>query len=361
MKSYRTLNIILISICLLIDIGYFIYEYPLKYYTSKKFPNVSSWEVENNLKPIDPVISTELPYNQYQKLRKEQQIARLIKNGDLGNPGWSFFNIIGTGVYEICDTCKMGQSYISLLGWKLKSTTDDRPMLDSVIFYVQNGQAYLRKSIMSSKTINKSTTYKEEIKDVPIKFRYSHKSQMLKIPVSESLTNAVTIITQIVTALLILISFYAALMFTKLIINLRDGSEFTYRNAIWYGFLGLLMAFMFPLFLVFALFSLLRRTILNNDSTNNNLQKTERLVFTKQNIFRLQILAYTLTGIPIFLFLLNLLLRLIFAGYFTEDVALNTERLRQWWITMHVGIIFLLILNAFVQGKALKDEQDLTV
>ncbi len=357
----RIINIIMISICLLIDIGYFIYEYPLKYYTSKKSPHISSWEVENNLKPIDTVISTDLPYKQYQKLRKEQQIARLIKNGDLGNPSWNFFNVIRTGVYEICDTCKTGQPYISLPGWKLKSTTADEPMLDSVIFHVQNGQAYLRKSVLSSKIKNNTTVYKEEIKDVPVKFRYSHESKLLKIPVSESLANTLTIIMQIVTGLLILISLYGVLLFTKLIINLRDGSEFTYRNAIWYGFLGLLMVLIFPLFLVFALFNLLRRIVLNNNSKNNSLQKTERLIFTKQNIFRLQVLAYTLTGIPIFLFLLNLVLRLIFAGYFTEDVVLNTARLSQLWVTMHVGIIFFLILDAFIQGKALKDEQDLTV
>jgi hypothetical protein len=366
MKSYRTLNIILISICLLIDIGYFISEYPLKYYTSTQYPHYSSWEVENKLKQIDPVISTDLPHNQYQKLKQEQQLQRLMKNGDLANRSWSFFNVIGSGVYHTCDTCTIanlpptGQSYISLPGWKLKSTTADEPMEDSVIFHVQNGQAYLRKSEIISNN-NKNTINKKVIKDVPVKFMYSHESQLLKIPVSEGLMNTATIIMQIITALFLLISLYGVLLFTKLIINLRDGSEFTYRNGIWYGFLGLLMVFIFPLFLVFALFSLLRRILLNNNPKNNSLQKSERLLFTKQNIFRLQVLAYILTGVPIFLFLVNLLLRLIFADYFTEDVVLNTKHLSQLWISMHVGIIFFLILDAFMQGKALKDEQDLTV
>jgi hypothetical protein len=226
----------------------------LKYYTSKKFPDASSWDVENNLKPIDPVISTDLPYNQYQKLKKEQQITREYKNGEY-SAGWNFFNIIGTSAADvICDTCNINNQHkdtpqkplscISLPGWKLRSTTADRPILDSVIFHVQNGQAYLRKSVISSKTINKAIVYKEEIKDVPVKFRYSHKSQMLKIPVSESLTNAVTIITQIVTALLVLISFYAALMFTKLIINLRDGSEFGTVSLVYLW----LLCFLFFLF-----------------------------------------------------------------------------------------------------------------
>lgn len=366
-STIRIVNITLISICLLIDIGYFIYEYPLKYYNSKKNPNVSSWDFEDNLKPIDPIISTDLPHEQYQKLKKEQQMTRLLKNGDLAGRSWSFFNVIGTGSYRKCNNCTIEnmslttESYISLLGWKLNSTNGDRPMLDSVIFHVQNGQSYLRKSIMRSKIKNNTITYTEEVKDFPVKFRYSHESKLLKIPVSEGLMNTLTIITQIVTALIILISFYAAFMFTKLIINLRDGSEFTYRNAIWYGFLGLLMVFIFPLFLVFALFSLLRRIVLNKNSTNSGLQKTDRLVFTEKNIFRLQILAYTLTGVPIFLLLLNLLLRLIFADYFTEDVVLNTKGLSQLWISMHVGIVFFLILDTFMQGKALKDKQDLTV
>ena len=356
----RIINIILISICLLIDIGYFIYEYPLKYYHFKNYPDAS--ETDDNLEPIDSLISTDLPYHQYKKLTDEQRVVRSLKNGDLANRSWSFLNVIGTGVYKICDTCSLGnipetgQPYISLQGWRLKSSNFDVPTSDSVIFHVQNGQAYIRKEVITSQTnVNGYITQKGEYKDIPVKFMYSHKSQMLKIPVSEGLMNTMTIIMQIVTVLFFLLALIVVVMFGQLIMSLRGGSQ-TSRNTV---LDGLLIPFLLPLFLVIALFKLLRSTVLNKP-TNITLNP-ETLVFTEKNIFRLRVIAYSLIGFPMFLFLLNLLLRLIFAGYFTEDVVLNTERLQQWLITMHVGIIFLLILNAFIQGKALKDEQDLTV
>lgn len=361
-STTRIINIFLISACLLIDIGYFIYKSSVGYFLisiTKNHPTVSTWI--NELNPIDPPISPDLPHNKFEELKQKQRQTRLIKNGEYSIGSWSFFNIVGTGGDKICDSCDFTENpptkkyfYMSLLGWKLRSTTAEAQSPDSVVFHVENGQPYIRKVFIGRKANN----YQEERKDIPVKFMYSHKSQLLKIPVSKSSKDSLTIIMQIATALFILIGLYAALMFAKLIISLRDGSDFNNQNTFWFG---LLIVFMFPLFLVFSLFNLLRREISNDYSVSSISRNTKRLVFTDQNIFRLQVLAYTLTGFPIFLFLLTLLMRLIFSSYFTEDVVLNTARLYPWWITMHVGIIFFLLLNTFKQGKALKDEQDLTV
>lgn len=358
-STTRIINIFLISTCLLIDIGYLVYYYQSKYVT-KIYPNGSTWT--NNLKPIDEPISSDLPHKKFEELQKQQRLERLFKNGEISAGYWSFFNTIGTGGYRMCDSCDYLKGikpskpfyFISLLGWKLKSTAAPEPFLDSVVFHVEHRQPYIRKAF----TEREGNSYSQEIKDIPVKFMYSHPFQTLKIPVSEGLKKTLTAIIQIASVMFLLIGFYAALTFVKLIISLRDGADFNNRNS----FLqGLAIVLSFPLFLVLELFQLLRREIFNNDPLTDVSENTERLVFTDQNILRLQVLAYTLTGFPIFLFSLTLLMRLIFSSYFIEDVVLNTARLYPWWITMHVGIIFLLLLNTFKQGKALKDEQDLTV
>lgn len=364
-STTRIINIILISACLLIDIGYFISETPVRHFFRTTNQPIESTSI-NDLKPIDPPISPDLPHKKFEELMQKQKTARSLKNGDYSEREWNFLYTVGTGVYQMCNTCAFKdispnrESYISLLGWKLKSTLSPYPGPDSVIFHVENGQSFIRKRIIVAPFATKDgrTNYREYEKDIPVKFRYSHKSQLLKIPVSENLKNTVTVTMQVATGLSILICLYAALMFAKLIISLRDGSDFNNQNSFWSG---LLIVFMFPLFLVVSLINLLRREISNNYSVSGGSRNTERLVFTDENIFRLQVLAYTLTGFPILLFLLTLLTRLIFSSYFTEDVVLNTARLYPLWITMHVGIIFLLLLNTFKQGKALKDEQDLTV
>lgn len=54
-------------------------------------------------------------------------------------------------------------------------------------------------------------------------------------------------------------------------------------------------------------------------------------------------------------------MRFIFNSYFTEDVVINAKVLQPWSLAIDVGFILLLILHIFKQGRALKDEQDLTV
>jgi len=58
---------------------------------------------------------------------------------------------------------------------------------------------------------------------------------------------------------------------------------------------------------------------------------------------------------------LDMLMKFIFRDYFTADVVLNINPLKDSWQEPAEGIVFLLLYRAFRQGKKLKDEHDLTV
>jgi hypothetical protein len=147
---------------------------------------------------------------------------------------------------------------------------------------------------------------------------------------------------------------FNALILIQLIISLLGGSAFGIN--IW---LKSLMAFVwFPFFIIWIILRLIK--LLRGDS-NTPIWNADEFAFTTYNIIRLRILAYSITGVALFFILLNLLMCLIFNSYFIDDVVLNTAHLYPFWIAMHIGVIFFLILHVFMQGKALKDEQDLTV
>lgn len=361
MKLYRTLNIILISAWLLLHIGNIVI-------------NVSNWKAKtilhhsptNNLKPIDPPISTDLPYKKYKEIEVQQRIMRSIKNGNDGNRTSNLFGLIGTGSGDLlCKTCTIKGPidfmpklpryyYIALRGWKLKSTTSQVPTRDSVIFHVEQGQAYTRKIVASSETYGGEKTYTAEVKDVPVKFRYSHKSQMIKIPVSKQTTDILKFVFSIVSIVIVLFGIYNVLLLIQLLINLVGGSSFALN--IWLKSLFFLL--FFPLFILYIVIKILRLAWGDNNGAK---WSADEFVFTDYNIFRLRILAYSLTCIPIFFLSLNLLMHLIFNSYFTEDVVINAKTLQPWSLAMDAGFILLLILHIFKQGRALKDEQDLTV
>lgn len=361
MKFYRLINIILISAWVLLHLGHFVL-------------NIANWKDKtrrynspiNQLKPIDPPISKDLSYNQYKELEVQQRIARSLKNGEPGAATPYHIGIVGIGAsVMLCDTCTIKGPiefmpnepkyyFLSLRGWKLKSTTSAVPTLDSVIFHVEKGQAYTRKIVVSSETYEGEKTYTAEVKDIPVKFRYSHKLQMLKIPVSKHTTDILKPIIRILPVILALYILFLSLILIQLLINLVGGSSFGIN--IWLkSIIFLLLSPFFVLYIVVKIFRLVW-----GDSGKIK-WNADDYVFTDYNIFRLQLLAYSLTCIPILLLSLNLLLRLIFNSYFTEDVVINAKVLQPWSIAMDIGIILLLILHVFKYGKALKDEQDLTV
>ncbi len=371
MKSYRTLNIILICICVVMDFGAYlvtrhnstINSHNLTYKLPYNSLGIYDAQI-NKLKPIDTPLSVNIPHDQYLELKSEQKRLRSLKNGDYNRTIRNLIGVVGVGRAQIlCDTCHNGTStfplekkyyYIALPGWKLRSTTSPVPALDSVIFHVKKFQAYIRKNVIKTKKIDGSDIYSVEVKDIPVKFKYSHKSQMLKIPVSQKTTTILKYIFTSLNILLVLFALFNVLIVIQLIINLLGGSTFSMN--IW---LKSLLAFIFlPLFVIWIILRLIKLSLGNS---NTPIWNADEFVFTTYNIVRLRILAYSITGVSLFFLLLNLAMPFIFNGYFTEDTILNTAHLYPFWITMHVGVVCFLVLHVCMQGKALKDEQDLTV
>jgi hypothetical protein len=326
--------------------------------------NLGEYDAQvNKLKPIDTPLSVDLPHSQYLELKSEQRRLRTLKNGDYNRTMRNFIGVIGVGRAQIlCDTCHNGTSnfplekryyYIALPGWKLRSTTSPVPLLDSVVFHVEKFQSYIRKNVIKTDNNDGVETYRVEVKDIPVKFKYSHKSQMLKIPVSKQIIKFIPIITTLNIAL-VLYALFNVLILIQLIISLLGGSAFGIN--IW---LKSILAFIF--FPFFIIWIILRLINLLRSGSNTPVWNADEFAFTTYNIIRLRILAYSITGVSIFFLLLNLFMRFIFSSYFTDDVVLNTAHLYPFWIAMHLGVIFFLVLHVFMQGKALKDEQDLTV
>jgi hypothetical protein len=277
--------------------------------------------VSNNLKPIDPVISTNLPYYKYVSVRDSIQNLRNFKNQNvIDDAGAELGYVIGTtGSYILCDTCNVKnyldarklfnnrkghtQYFVQLPGWKLKAAANDYYNDDSVRFFRENNQSYIRK-----KVVNQSVNGRLHYIDVPVPFGYQQRLQCLLIPVSESTRNIISIIVGICIFMFVFYMLYLLAAFLRFIADLSKG-----------------------------------------------------LSFTDKNVRRLRLIAISLLIYPCVLFLLAMLMRFIFHQYFTPDVIINDALFKYSLKPIGFGLVFLLLFRAFNQGKLLKDEQDLTV
>jgi hypothetical protein len=301
---------------------------------SSKFDGPAYKFTETKLKPIDqsPPDSLSPAENEYNKFIDSVKLRRRIKNGNDGQGGNSLpFLFIGTQVDVSCDTCgskwfwnqfdavmKTGksqapvQSYISLLGWKLKATRDDilyGP--DSVVFHVEHKQPYVRKYAVISSPIkgkNGSIYYKYGEVDEPVKFHFDPYDKSLLIPVSKTLMSTIYYI--------------------------------SFGIAIVWGCYFLVVIGIFIRFVI-------------------DISKGE--AFTKKNLQALRLIALTFLIYPLIAFLFNLLLGLIFRSYITDDVVLSKATWNEAWKSIGLGLVFLMLYRAFRQGKKLKDEQEFTI
>ncbi|MBD1365705.1 DUF2975 domain-containing protein [Mucilaginibacter sp. ZT4R22] len=279
-----------------------------------------SYSATNNLKPIDPYISTELPHNKYEALKRNSEVARSFKNGEwFGSGGAQLGWFLATDGGQLCDTCTadgffagakgVQQYYIRLPGWKLNPCAAEHRGLIPSEFYVERGQSYVRKFVTDKvEKMANGNHYTVHRVDVPVKFRYNSKENCMMIPVSSSTKDGVTYLLTGLGILLFIYIFYLIAAFLKFIIDVSKG-----------------------------------------------------LSFTANNVKRLRLIAFSLLGFPVLMLLLTLLTRLVFNSYFTSDIVLNGDVWSKSWPGLAAGIIFLLLFKAFRQGKALKEENDLTV
>lgn len=271
--------------------------------------------MENKLEPIDPVVSTSLPHEEYKKITDSIKQMRTMKNGHM--TGTSFdFGFMGAETLVRCDTCDLRSfwdkegidDYMIKLGWwQLDTGTFDNPTK----YYVKNGQSYLRKGICRPKQIkdNKVVSWFCKETDVPVSFRYDEKKKALMLPVSKSTYK----------------------ILEPMMIGLGFGTLIFY--------------------LYFILASILR--VLMDIRKGNP--------FSDGTIRRLRFLAICSFSIPIIAFSINMLIRLVFSRYFVEDLKLSSEAWSIFLKPFMIGIIVTALYFAFKQGKKLKEDQDLTI
>jgi hypothetical protein len=275
----------------------------------------------NYLPAIDPEIPNSLPYFKYLEFKDKVSHTRQLRNGeflDLG--GAQMGGLVRMGGGMLCDTCTINhgkldipgikQYYIKLPGWKLKRSTFIQYSLDSVKFYVEHKQSYVRKAIVDKVSLKKNGTkdYLVHEADVPVKFRYDNRENCIMIPIGKTVRAVLNPVILVIMILIVLYFFYLTAAFLNFIIDVSKG-----------------------------------------------------LSFTQKNVHRLRLIALSLLGFPVLAFLLNMLMPVIFHSYFTEDVVFDIQGLSNDWKMMGLGIVFLLLFKAFRQGRILKDEQDLTV
>lgn len=296
------------------------------YHTNDVPGDTYTWS--NHLPAIDPEVPDSLPYFEYLKLKEKINRTRQLRNGEFyGLGGFQWDGLICMGGGRLCDTCTINhdmlcdtctkldipgikQYYIKLTGWKLKRSTFVQYSSDSVKFYVEHKQSYVRKAIVDKVSFKKNGTkdYLVHEADVPVKFRYDSHENCIMIPISKTVSDILNPVMLVIGILITLYYFYLVAAFLNFIIDVSKG-----------------------------------------------------LSFTQKNINRLRLIALSLLGFPVLAFLLNMLMPVIFHSYFTEDVVFNIQSLSNDWKMMGIGIVFLLLFKAFRQGKLLKDEQDLTV
>ncbi|MFI5139903.1 MAG: hypothetical protein ACHQIM_18925, partial [Sphingobacteriales bacterium] len=176
----------------------------------------NSYTYSNDLKPFDAVIPDSLSYKNYNNLKDSIAIVRRLKNGDnFGGSGVNFLNLLATGSDISCDTCSLSwyrkhndddahiQHYIRLSGWGLKIRRNLRESndsvqfawnIDSVQFYVNHAQGFVRKITTNPWPTNKKYPIKYHLVDELVKFRYSQREQCLMIPVTSSVKGILDII-----------------------------------------------------------------------------------------------------------------------------------------------------------------------
>jgi len=310
---YRGIVNFVIGILILLISGYWVETwYPAK---PDSFMTTARWN--SHLKHADENIPDSIGYNRYNKLHDSIFTIRDIRdNNFLLDDGGSFASVLALRSALNCDTCSLSWFYdpkslfgdtskralfILLPGWKITAAKKYILWGDSDLFKMSNNRYVLNTDDPYFKKVNPRY-------NAPADVRYSKKDECVMIPAAKS----------------------------------------TYR------ILSVCIIVAGISFLIFALF-------LISSFIHFILDLAKGLSFTAQNVKRLKRIAYTLIIFPVFVFVLNLLLRLLFNRYLEGDVELNPEIWADTWKIIAVGIIFYALFEAFKQGKKLKDEQDLTI
>lgn len=317
----RTINITIsvLIILFIILIALSVLPFMIKTGSSADSFNVNGaksimYSTDSQLEPIDPVISDSISHRKYKHLTDSIKESRNMKNGMLSGGSASTL-FIGATRLERCEHCsmwdddqlKVEEYFISLHWWTLDTANKSMP----VRYYVKDGKQYLRKTICKpGRPLNGyNEQYNCKEVDIVVPFRYDAWTKSMLIPVSEQAVNVLNVILITLSILLILYTIYYIIGgFFKFLLEIAAGTPFSDRN-----------------------------------------------------VSRLKRITLSLLLIPLIVFLLNLLMRLVFYKYFTEDIKLSQTAWSVLWKPLILSVIFAALYFAFKQGKKLKEEQDLTI
>ena len=276
-----------------------------------------SFRWNSHLQHNDSNVPDSIGYNEYNRLRDSIVTMRdLRENNFLFDGDVSMTPILYMRSAINCDTCSLSWFYehgafvgdtskrayfILLSGWKI--TTEKQQFLwgDSDIFKTDNNKYVLNTDKPYFKKVNPRY-------NAPSDVRYSKQHKCVMIPISKTAYGVISLSFEVFALATVILALFLISGFINLILDLAKG-----------------------------------------------------LSFTTQNLKRLKRISYALIILPLFIFVLNLLLRLLFNKYLDGDVELDPEIWAHTWRIVAVGIIFYALFEAFKQGKKLKDEQDLTV
>lgn len=292
-------------VCVIVII--FLSQIPKRQHTNHSdltFPNRgrSGAVLMANHKPVPDTLT----FKRYTRITDSIKMTELLRDGDLGIwSRWGIDGVIAASRGQGCDSCFGGHLfnyidvpgmhelyYFELPGWTLNNDIEYHDSYQLSMFYVKNDTGYVRG-------------YK---KDLPVKFRYSHKTQHILIPVDHARWSKLNVLFSVIF----------------------------FISWAWRAFLVVI----FFLFLV-------------------NISKGR--IFIKSNLFTLSLIALTLLILPVLKIIATYLMPLIFKDYFTAQIVANTDVFEGLWKIMAGGIVTLFILKAFIIGKQLTEEQELTI
>jgi hypothetical protein len=322
-RNYRILDYGLLLVIILI-VGYAIVATLTMKFSSRDYaysmpPDPDSSFLEK--------LSGTLPYQEYTGLvdsfRRDQQRQQYINEGRLA--GSSIGGMLGFTKIRGCDTCKGGQPadrsgsmfdsyplhyYLSLEKYAFRRDTILR--LAGYPFYVRKqGKDYLKYLDPGKPRNNGSHPFYDSIriKMKTIPFRYDKGNQAILVPVSATIYTAGMATRYLLSFLLLVAFLYMGNCFLKFCIDIARGD-----------------------------------------------------FFIEENSFRLNVIAYGIIIYSLLDLLTPYLLRLLFAGYITDDVVMVHKSFGEMGFgSMLAGAFFWLLAKAFDRGMRLQEEQELTV
>lgn len=275
----------------------------------------SSGSLIRNLSPIDEEISTTLSYEKYINLKDSINNVRFIKNGRLNSGVYSPFDgamsmqfamnkdIVHKSRFDQFSIKSPDSYFYVMRGWKIKfnsnSTWGDNT------YYVENGVPYFRKYVLKS---TKGTHSNWEMKEDRLKYYCDSDNKTILIPISKNVYSLAKFTSLAIMFIFALVYFTCAFMAFKILYNISKGK-----------------------------------------------------VFIEQNIKMLRQASFIMILTPLLFTLIILSQRLIFCGYFDDNIVMNMEIFESNGQLLLYGIAVSILYSVFKRGFNIQQENDLVV